>query len=64
MKPLTTRQAILRQHAARSLVAALWAARCGLAVHRASGWMLDRMEALVNRQRQHAQALADLARRA
>ena len=56
----TTRQAILRRHAARSLIVALWAIRCGWAIHEASGWVLDRLEALARRQRQHASDLAVL----
>ena len=56
----TTQQAILRRHACRSLLVASWALRFGLALDRASGRMLDRLEALARRQRQHASDLAVL----
>ena len=60
MTPPTTRQAILRRDAVRSLMVSLWAVRVGLAVHRGSGWVLDWLEALSRRQRRHASDLAVL----
>lgn len=60
MMPPTTRQAILRRDACRSLMVALVAVRCGWAVHVAAGWLLDRLEAVARRQRRHASDLAVL----
>lgn len=60
MAPPTVREAMLRRDACRSLMVSLWAVRVGLAIHRSSGWVLDRLEALSRRQRQHASDLAAL----